>query len=104
MKEMLQFRRLGRNFGVVTVMGLTPEEKSEIEENIRKKRPLPLIFDKSLESNLMFVLLPEEDKARIRAATSADEKRRLLDEAVDRFIEEGERETKQAKKEAKGKA
>jgi riboflavin biosynthesis pyrimidine reductase len=88
MLEELEFKRHGVKVGNVTYLNETEEALAERRANLKAKKPLPHILDKSLESNFMFAALPEEEKAIIRAASTPDEKRRLLAEAVERFCKE----------------
>jgi hypothetical protein len=88
MLEALEFERRDVKVGEVTYLDASEEESAERRANLEANKPLPNITDKSLETHLLFTLLPEEDQAIIRAANTPDEKRRLLAEAVDRFCEE----------------
>jgi serine phosphatase RsbU (regulator of sigma subunit) len=85
MLEELEFKRHGVKVGNVTYLNETEEAIAKRRANLKAKKPLPHILDESLESNFLFAGLPEQEQAIIRAASTPDQKRRLLAEAVDRF-------------------
>jgi len=94
MREGLEFKRHGVKVGGVTYLNHDPAFIERVRERIANGVPLPHEDDESLEGGLLFMFLSKEQQDAIRAATNADEKRRLKakflkenspDEAVDNF-------------------
>lgn len=77
MLEELEFKRHGAKVGGITYLHAEPEFIERVRERIAKGIPLPHEDDESLERNFLFSFLSEEQRQRIAAASTADEKRRL---------------------------
>lgn len=74
----LYFKRHGRKVGSVTYVNADEDFIRRVEGRIKKGVPLAHEDDESLERNLLFKLLPEDQQAQVRAANDPDDKRRLI--------------------------
>lgn len=75
-----EFEKHGRKVGGVTYLHTPEDFLRRVEERIAKDIPLPHEDDESLESNLLFRFLSEEQQDRVKAASDPLQKRHLIAE------------------------
>lgn len=74
----LHFKRHGRQVGGVTYLNHPEDFLGRVQKRIKDSIPLPHEDDESLERNLIFKLLTEEQQAQAKATQDVLEKRRLI--------------------------
>lgn len=74
----LQFKRHGTEIGGVTYLNHPKDALVRIEARVKAGVPLPHEDDESLESNLLFACLTEDQQAKVKATKNTLEKRDLI--------------------------
>lgn len=73
-----QFKQHGVKVGGITYLNHPKDALDRVEARLKAGIPLPHEDDETLESNLLFASLSEEEKAIVRSTPDMLEKRRLI--------------------------
>lgn len=74
----LAFKRHGVKVGGITYLNVPQEQLDRIAARIKAGIPLPHDDNGTLESNILFALLPEEEQAKVKAEPDMLEKRKMI--------------------------